>query len=59
MKPGDIVLDKTYFPDYPKELAVVLGKSGWPHAIESWDVLVDGEVQRRWGQDLEATSEGR
>ena len=59
MKVGDIVWDKRHVPDYPKELAIVLRQSEWPHPNDSWDIFVNGDVDRRWEDEIEVISESR
>ena len=59
MKVGDIVWDKRHVPDYPKELAIVLRQSEWPHPNDSWDIFVNGDVDRRWEDELEVIRESR
>ena len=57
MEVGDVVWDVRYVPDYPKELAIIVGPS--EHRADCWDILVNGDVDRRWGFELEVISESR
>jgi hypothetical protein len=57
---GDIVWDRRYDTvGEPKEMAVIVGRSPYGNVddFKSWDILVNGGVDRRWSFELEAVED--
>jgi hypothetical protein len=53
MQVGDVVWDVRYEPDYPRQLAIVVGELDLGDRGYRWDVYVDGRFDHRYPCELE------
>ena len=53
MQVGDVVWDVRYEPDYPRQLAMIVGELDLENRGYRWDVYVDGRFDRRHPCELE------